>query len=82
MKHKKKAKKSAKKADTLTYFLDHPDIKREECIGNGSSPGPSAPSLPSANVSPSEVRGGSMAGTVANTGRPSIASQINFGGKK
>ena len=66
-----------KMTNELTYFLDHPDIKREECIGNQSSPG-----IPAANVTPSDVRGGSMAGSVASTGRPSIASQINFGGKK
>lgn len=35
---KKEKKKSAKKNGELTYFLDHPDIKREECVGNGSSP--------------------------------------------
>lgn len=78
-----KKKKAAKKADKkypnhtneLTYFLDHPDIKREECEGNGSTPGPM-------NVPPSTVRSGTMQGSTAQTGKPSIAAQIGFGGIK
>lgn len=60
----KKNKKSKGKAG-LSYFLDHPDIKRNESVGNGSVPmvKPSTPSKP------------------AQPAKPSIASQINFGGK-
>lgn len=80
MKKKKKAsKKESKKypnhSNELTYFLDHPDIKREECVGNGSSPGPS-------NMTGSQVRSPSMPGSTAATGKPSIAAQIGFGGIK
>lgn len=30
---------SKKKKNELTYFLDHPQIKRHESPGNGNSPG-------------------------------------------
>lgn len=69
----KKNKKPAK--SELTYFLDHPDIKRHESVGNGAVPTVSTVSTPS------QVRSGNIAGSVKTTGRPSIASQINFGGK-
>lgn len=75
----KKGKKSKSKKNELTYFLDHPDIKRHESPGNGSSPTVSAPST---NVKPSAVRSGNVAGSVKSTGGPSIASQIGFGTKK
>lgn len=63
-----------KDKECLTYFLDHPQIKRHESVGNGA--------VPTANVKPSQVRSGSMAGSVKSTGKPSIASQIGFGIKK
>lgn len=60
----KKNKKSKPKSATskLTYFLDHPDIKRHESPGNGAVPmaKPEQPAQPA---------------------KPSIAAQINFGGK-
>lgn len=68
----KKNKKPAK--SELTYFLDHPDIKRHESVGNGA--------VPTTNVKPSQVRSGNVAGSVKTTGGPSIASQIGFGTKK
>lgn len=71
-KNKKSKPKSAK--CELTYFLDHPDIKRHESPGNGSVP-------TSTNVKPSAVRSGNVAGSVKTTGKPSIASQIGFGKK-
>lgn len=88
MKHKKN--KASKKASTkhrsemhkdeLTYFLDHPDIHREPCVGNGNAPGSIAAAInfggkgtasaaPAASSAPSEAS------------KPSIAEQINFGGK-
>ena len=74
----KKDKKASKKPKSeLTYFLDHPDIKRHPSPGNGNSP----TAVPNTNVSPSTVRSGNMAGSVKTTGGPSIASQIGFGGK-
>lgn len=62
-----------KNKECLTYFLDHPQIKRNPSVGNGSSP--------STNVSPSQVRSGNVSGSVKTTGGPSIASQIGFGKK-
>lgn len=74
---------SKKAKNKLTYFLDHPQIKRHECVGNGNSPGslgsqinfggkgtaaPAAPK-PAPSSKPSTAS------------KPSIASQINFGGK-
>jgi len=37
-KKNKKQSQSKKAKGELTYFLDHPDIKRHESPGNGSSP--------------------------------------------
>lgn len=50
-KKKDKKAKSAKNkypghTNELSYFLDHPDIKREECVGNGSTAGASPSSAP------------------------------------
>lgn len=45
-----------KMKDELTYFLDHPDIKREECIGNQSTPGTPA-GKPFANVGSAVTKG-------------------------
>lgn len=59
------AKKNKKAKSELTYFLDHPDIKRHESPGNGSS-ATITPTQPAKPVQPA---------------KPSIAAQINFGGK-
>lgn len=69
------AKKNKKAKSQLTYFLDHPDIKRHESVGNGAVP------TVSTAPTPSQVRSGNIAGSVKTTGKPSIAAQINFGGK-
>lgn len=50
----------------LKYFLDHPQIKRKKSFGNGTVPS-SAPAQPAQPAQP--------------TSQPSIAAQINFGGK-
>ena len=75
------AKKKAK--GCLTYFLDHPDIKRHESPGNGNAPGSIADKIgfggkgtatpPSTKPQPTSQP--------AQSSKPSIASQINFGGK-
>lgn len=64
----KKNKKSKPKSANceLTYFLDHPDIKRYESPGNGAVP-MAKPSQPTQPSQPS---------------KPSIASQINWPGTK
>lgn len=71
-----------KSKDSLTYFLDHPQIKRGESVGNGNTPGSIAASInfggkgtaapPAPKPAPSQP---------ATSGKPSIAEQINFGGK-
>jgi hypothetical protein len=54
----KDSKNYPKMKDELTYFLDHPDIKREECIGNQASPGTqAAPAKPFGNVGQAVTRG-------------------------
>lgn len=79
MKRKKTKPNKAKKE--LTYFLDHPDIHREECVGNGSSPSSSTATSAAGASNESGTRFSGMAGSAASTGKPSIASQINFGNK-
>ena len=46
-----------KMKEELTYFLDHPDIHREECIGNQASPGVPAAAKPFANVGAAVTKG-------------------------
>lgn len=58
-----KKNKEKKAKCELSYFLDHPQIKRSESVGNGNVP--VAPSTSSGTPAP----------------KPSIAAQINFGGK-
>jgi len=74
------SKKKAK--GCLTYFLDHPQIKRHESPGNGNTPGSIASqinfggkgtSAPSAAPKPAPA--------APSSSKPSIAEQINFGGK-
>lgn len=77
------AKKNKKAKSELTYFLDHPDIKRHESPGNGNAPGSigsminfggkgtASPAKPAPTSQPKP----------ASSSKPSIASQINFGGK-
>ena len=75
------AKKNNK--DSLTYFLDHPQIKRHESPGNGNSPGSMADKInfggkgtaaPAAPSAPAASKPAPSSGT-------SIAKKINFGGK-
>ena len=61
-------KKKAKAVKKLKYFLDHPQIKRAKSPGNGMTP------VTSTNLS-------SAATSAKTTKKPSIAEQINFGGK-
>lgn len=73
----------AKKKGCLTYFLDHPQIKRHKSPGNGNSPGSLASQInfggkgTSASAKPATQ----PAPQSASSSKPSIASQINFGGK-
>ena len=83
----------AKKKDKgcLTYFLDHPQITRHESPGNGNVPGSmaaqinfggkgaSAPSSAPSSASNSTPK--VAPASAPSSGKPSIASQINFGGK-
>lgn len=74
MAKKKKAK------DNLTYFLDHPQIKRHESPGNGNTPGSIAAAI---NFGGKGTAAPKPAPTSqpASSSKPSIAEQINFGGK-
>lgn len=61
-KKKKEKDKYPGHTNELTYFLDHKDIKREECVGNGSTAGASPSSAPTsgkpfANVGAAVTRG-------------------------
>lgn len=54
----------------IRYFLDHPQLKRKKAAGNGTVPtnsGTTPQPTASSNPQPSS--------------QPSIAAQINFGGK-
>jgi hypothetical protein len=75
------AKKKSK--DSLTYFLDHPQIKRHESPGNGNSPGSLASQINfGGNNAPAPAAPKPAApAQPASPSKPSIASQINFGGK-
>lgn len=71
--------KEVKESNGLTYFLDHPDIERGECIGNARTV------LSASQVTPpSQVRGGTFGGvgagkgSTASTGGTSIASKTGF----
>lgn len=68
--------------DELTYFLDHPDIHREECVGNGNAPGSLASAINwggKGTAAPSSAA--PSAAPASSSSSPSIAQQINFGGK-
>ena len=86
---KKSAPKKTKKADKkypnhvneLTYFLDHPDIKREECIGNGSAPGSLASKINWGGQGTASAPKSAPATPAASSKPSSLAEQINFGGK-
>jgi hypothetical protein len=74
------AKKKAK--GCLTYFLDHPQIKRNESPGNGNSPGSIASQINfggKGTASPSSAP--KAAPAAPSSSKPSISEQINFGGK-
>ena len=61
-----KSNKKSRTQKKLSYFLDHPQIKRNHSWGNGM--------VPSANIAGS-------AAPSAGTNKPgSLASMINFGG--
>lgn len=87
-KHKKnKPKPSKKKANELTYFLDHPQIQRHPCVGN-QDPKPSLgaqigfPGMKGSTVTPSTSQPKQSAPATATTSsKPSIMQQINWGGK-
>lgn len=61
-----KSNKKSRKQKKLTYFLDHPSIKRNHSLGNGA--------VPSANIA-------SFAAPSAGSNKKgSLAEMINFGG--
>lgn len=87
MKRKKKAKAKASNKhrsemhkDELTYFLDHPDIHREPCIGNGNSPGSIASAINWGGKGDAKPASSAPESSKPSSS-PSIAEQINFGGK-
>lgn len=78
--------KKNKKKDQLTYFLDHPQIKRHESPGNGNAPGSIADKINfggKGTAAPAPSRPASSS-TSASSGSssPSIAKQINWPGAK
>jgi hypothetical protein len=82
------AKKKAK--GCLTYFLDHPQIKRHESPGNGNVPGSMAAKInfggkntTASNPTPSSASSSTPkpASAAPSSDGSSIASKINFGGK-
>jgi hypothetical protein len=79
----------AKKKDKgcLTYFLDHPQIKRHESPGNGNVPGSMAAQInfggkgaSAPSSAPSSTPKAAPSAAPSSSGS-SIASKINFGGK-
>lgn len=57
----------------IRYFLDHPQLKRKKAAGNGTTPREAGSTpQPTASSNPQPSSSGS---------KPSIAAQINFGGK-
>lgn len=83
-----KAGKPAKPDYELTYFLDHPQIERHACVGN-QDPKPTLGSQinwpgSKSTVSPqptSQPKTESSKPVSTASSSPSIAQQINFGGK-
>jgi len=74
--------KKNKAKDSLTYFLDHPQIKRHESPGNGNAPGSLAAKINFGGKGTSAPKPAAAAPSApAAPSKPSIASQINFGGK-
>lgn len=72
----------AKKKGCLTYFLDHPQIKRHESPGNGNPPGSIAAQINfggKGTAAPKPAAPSTPA--PKSSSKPSIAAQINFGGK-
>lgn len=74
-------KKEASKKDSLTYFLDHPEIHREECVGNGNAPGSIASQINFGGKGTAAPPSAPTSSPATAESKPSIASQINFGGK-
>lgn len=74
-----------KSKDSLTYFLDHPQIKRAESVGNGNTPGSLAAAINfggKGTAAPASPKPSTPAPSQPTTSsKPSIASQINFGGR-
>ena len=82
-----KAGKPAKKDYELTYFLDHPQIKRHPCVGN-QDPKPSLgaqigfPGMGGTTVKPKESQPASSSSAPKTASSDnSIMKQINWGGK-
>ena len=77
--------KKNKKKDCLTYFLDHPQIKRHESVGNGNTPGSIASQINfggKGTAAPKPAAPSTPKPSSSTTSKkPSMAEQINFGGK-
>lgn len=71
----------SKKKTKLKYFLDHPQIKRKKAWGNGNTPLSSifSSNSKSKSAKPSSTTSTSSSSTKGS--KPSLAEQINFGGK-
>ncbi len=79
----KDSKKYPKMENELTYFLDHPDIKREECVGNGSAPGSLASRINwGGQGTASAEKSAPAAPASSGSSKPSIGAQIGWPGTK
>jgi hypothetical protein len=79
--------KAKKPKYELTYFLDHPQIQRHECVGN-QEPKPSLgaqigfPGMAGSTVKDTSPKPTSQpAQPKAASSKPSLMEQINWGGK-
>jgi hypothetical protein len=78
----KDTKNYPKMDNELTYFLDHPDIHREECIGNGNAPGSLASQINFGGKGTAAPKPAASTPAPAAASKPSIASQIGWPGAK
>lgn len=80
-----KAGKPTKPDYELTYFLDHPQIQRHECVGN-QDPKPSLgaqigfPGMAGSTSKPAS-QPSSQPSQPKTDSKPSLMQQINWGGK-
>lgn len=73
---------SKKKKGQLTYFLDHPQIKRHPSPGNGNSPGFFNQLAAGKLSNPSGSKSKSQTRQPASTSRPSSARPSSSSGSK